>query len=363
MPVSGSLIDVIVSLVLLYILTALLCSALREIFASALRLRQKALARTIRDLCGEHDDPCVTNNLAERILDHPAVRNLRMAGRSAPAYLPSRLFAGALLDELSTLAQSEDRPRPRVPDLVAAAPNADLQRTLGLFAEETAFDRVGFRLRIEEWYDDAMDRVTGWYRRRSQGWILAVAALAAVLFNLDTLEIARAIWAGAASVAEGSPALPVGWPLSADDSPLAAGLQALSTIAAHPSKLLGFAVTAVAVSLAADLWFSLMRRLVPPRVARGSIAGPRATLPSAGVLADHPAAPERAESALEASGLTRDDIEDIQRALGMTGRFLTGRLDAATRSMIEEYQLSVGRRPTGILTPYLVERLLAPIDR
>lgn len=378
MPVSGSLIDVVVSLVLVYMLTALICSAVREFFASAFQLRQKALARTIRDLCGENEDPCVTNNLAGRILDHPAIRKLRMPGKAGPSYLSARLFAGALLAELTALAEAAGAVRPKIADLVAAAPNQDLQRTLGLFAQETGLDRPAFRQRIEDWYDDAMDRVTGWYRRRSQAWILTFAALVAVLLNIDTLEIARIIWMGSAAADLATPApdaslltagsgLPIGWSVAEDGRPWAMGWAVLSGILAHPSKLLGFAITAVAVSLTADLWFSLMRRrgalraagAVPER--RDAIVerGPSATAPiSSGALT-----PERAESDLEASGLTRDDIEDIQRALGMNGRFLTGRLDPATRSMIEEYQLSVGRRPTGVLTPYLVERLLAPSER
>lgn len=385
MPASGSLIDVVVSLVLVYLLTALICSAVREFVASALQLRQKALARAIRALCGENDDPCVTNNLAGRILNHPAIRKLRMPGKAGPSYLSARLFAGALLAELTALAETSGVARPRIADLVAAAPNQDLQRTLGLFAQETGLDRSAFRQRIEDWYDDAMDRVTGWYRRRSQAWILIFAAFVAVVLNIDTLEIARIIWAGAAVVDVGSPLsappeatiltvgpdLPVGWTVPEDSQPWTAGWAVLSGILAHPSKLLGFAITAVAVSLAADLWFSLMRRRGGLRAA-GAVPDRRNALQDRGRFAPAPIpaplpagdqAPERAESDLEASDLTRDDIEDIQRALGMNGRFLTGRLDPATRSMIEEYQLSVGRRPTGILTPYLVERLLAPFER
>ncbi|WP_028793001.1 peptidoglycan-binding domain-containing protein [Thalassobaculum salexigens] len=381
MPVSGSLIDVVVSLVLVYILTALICSAVREFFASAFQLRQKALARTIRDLCGENEDPCVTNNLAGRILDHPAIRKLRMPGRIGPSYLSARLFAGALLDELTVLAQASGTARPRVADLLAAAPNNDLRRSLGLFAQEAGMDRQAFRQRIEDWYDDAMDRATGWYRRRSRSWILIFAAAVAVALNIDTLEIARIVWTGTAAFGAGVPAagspqdailtagpgMPIGWIFAEESRPWTAGLAAVSVVASHPSKLLGFLITAVAVSLTADLWFSLLRR-------RGGLRATGA-LPERRMAGVHPApypaiqmsavglVPERAESDLEASGLTRDDIEDIQRALGMTGRFLTGHLDPATRSMIEEYQLSVGRRPTGVLTPYLVERLLNPSER
>ncbi|MDF1791071.1 MAG: hypothetical protein P1U88_04130 [Thalassobaculaceae bacterium] len=370
MPASGSLFDVVASLACVYGLTAVICSAVWEFVASALQFRQKALARTVRDLCGETDEPGQPNSLADRILEHPTIRKLRSPGKTGPSYLSARLFTGALIDELAGLARASGPARPHVSDLVSAAPNPDLRRTLALFADEANLDRQGFRARIEDWYEDAMDRATGWYRRRSRAWILLFAVAVALCLNLDTLQIARAVWMAPVDIAhmdmapaampKTDVAMPIGW------STLSG---AVTAILDSPVKILGFLITAVAVSIFADLWFSLLRQRGALRAAggvpvprsgmvplRADTAGPTTPVPCRGEV-------DRAESDLEASDLTRDDIEDIQRALGMTGRFLNGRLDAVTRSMIEEYQLSVGRRPTGILTPYLVERLLASADR
>ncbi len=351
MPVSGSLIEVVVGLALVYILTALICAAAREGFAFAFRLREKLLIGTIRALLGGDDGAA---QLCDRILGHPAIRNPRLPGGSGPSYLPARLFAAALLDDLTVRARASGTAHPRVVDLVTAAPNGDLQRSLHLFAQEAGLDRELFRQRIEAWYDDAMGRASACYRRRSRTWILAFAVAGVAVANIDTLEIARALWGGGATVGSG---FPIGWTASDPGGVLA-------TILDHPSKLLGFLITAVAVSYAAEFGYSLLqRRGSPGTAAERSAHGPGASPVSGPPLTGPRIVSERPESDLEASGLTRDDIEDIQRALGMTGRFLTGQLDPATRSMIEEYQLSVGRRPTGVLTPFLVERLLAPAER
>lgn len=47
---------------------------------------------------------------------------------------------------------------------------------------------------LARWYDAAMARVSGWYRRKVAGIALAVAAVAALLFNADTIGMARNIW-------------------------------------------------------------------------------------------------------------------------------------------------------------------------
>ncbi len=47
---------------------------------------------------------------------------------------------------------------------------------------------------MEKWYDEAMDRVTGWYKRYSQVFALILAFVIALLLNADTFEIGKAIY-------------------------------------------------------------------------------------------------------------------------------------------------------------------------
>jgi hypothetical protein len=47
---------------------------------------------------------------------------------------------------------------------------------------------------LARWYDQAMGRVTGWYRRKLVLVSLATAAVVALLFNADMIGMARNIW-------------------------------------------------------------------------------------------------------------------------------------------------------------------------
>ncbi len=47
---------------------------------------------------------------------------------------------------------------------------------------------------LARWYEQAMVRVSGWYRRKAAMIALGAAALAALLFNADTIGMARNIW-------------------------------------------------------------------------------------------------------------------------------------------------------------------------
>ena len=65
-----------------------------------------------------------------------------------------------------------------------------MQRAL-LAAIDTAqgdLDRA--RANIEAWYDSAMDRLSGWYKRTTHWILFGIALVLAVALNIDTLAIA-----------------------------------------------------------------------------------------------------------------------------------------------------------------------------
>ena len=69
-----------------------------------------------------------------------------------------------------------------------------VRRTLALLEREAGGDPVKFRANVETWFNDSMERVSGWYRRRTQLLLLFWAAAITVATNADTLVIAKALW-------------------------------------------------------------------------------------------------------------------------------------------------------------------------
>jgi len=52
-------------------------------------------------------------------------------------------------------------------------------------------DLVKFRFHIEQWFDDTMDRATGWYKQKIQFVLLIIGLVMAVLFNANTFVIVK----------------------------------------------------------------------------------------------------------------------------------------------------------------------------
>jgi len=50
------------------------------------------------------------------------------------------------------------------------------------------------RFNGEKWFDDAMDRASGWYKRNAQKLAFAIGLILALLFNVDSVGIATQLW-------------------------------------------------------------------------------------------------------------------------------------------------------------------------
>ncbi|WP_462186595.1 MULTISPECIES: hypothetical protein [unclassified Frankia] len=81
-----------------------------------------------------------------------------------------------------------------VEDGLAAMPPSPVKTAMTTAIVQAGGDREKVVLELARWYDDAMDRLSGWYKRRIAVFLLGYAVLLSVLFNLDAIGLARAFW-------------------------------------------------------------------------------------------------------------------------------------------------------------------------
>src|SRR5262245_57170218 len=208
---GSQVLEVAIGLVLLYLLLSLLCSSIREGLEAWQKTRASDLERGIRELLQDREG----TGLAKAVYEHPLVYGLYKGEyepaktlKNLPSYIPSRNFAVALMDIVArgpstpltaTGAQPVASPTSTAISLdtlrasVANVRNAPVQRTL-LTAIDTAQGNLGrAQANVEAWFDSSMDRVSGWYKRRTQTIIFVVGALLTAAVNADTLTIAESL--------------------------------------------------------------------------------------------------------------------------------------------------------------------------
>jgi hypothetical protein len=302
--------DVAIGLVLLYFLLAVLVSTLNEFVAAIADSRAKNLEIALRNLLDGNDHAGAA--LVTSFYNHPLIRSLHtrrffLAGPAGagkkPSYIPARMFRTALED---TILPADPAAGPRTArglrQSIGTLPPSQVRESLLALVNEGEADLEKTRAAIEQWFDDAMDRVSGWYKRQVGVILLLIALIVAFALNADTLAIgttlarnpeARAFAVAAAEQLAKQTPLPTK-PPAPDATPapsLSKVQEALQGVAesqlplgwhegdfaaidprkghwdALLLKFVGCALTGVAVSFGAPFWFDLLNKLVSVRTA------------------------------------------------------------------------------------------------
>ncbi|MGI9110863.1 MAG: hypothetical protein ACR2GT_01460 [Gaiellaceae bacterium] len=284
---DSAVLEVAFGLVFVFVILSFACSALNETISSIFNWRAQFLRRGIANLL----EPANLDRGLEqtgKLLEHPLLNALvrpvtpRSKRRHYPSYVPSRTFVAALLDFDRAGAAR------KVEDAIAAVPSEDARRALMVLYERADGDVTRFTRDAERWFDDSMERVSGWYRRRVQKVLWALAVALVVSLNIDTFRIAEQLWtqkavraavvarAEAVQPATGSTGLqevaddvtelqqlsiPIGW--TAETRPEGTYDWVLRIVL----KALGLLLTAAALTLGAPFWFDVLSKVARLRSA------------------------------------------------------------------------------------------------
>ena len=270
---GSAILDTAVGLIFVFLAVSLAVSAGNELLAALFKLRATNLLLGIQELL---QDPS-TEGLVTRFYKHPLIASLAPNG-AKPSYIPSRTFALALLDLVSPVTETSNRTLDNLKTEIKTLPPS-LQVTFRVLLDEAGQDIEQFKTQLEIWFNNTMDRASGWYKRKTQAIQVVLAFVIVVIANVDSIRITRSlsgvnsplrdsikdaahslVEAGlvqgppraqlsAATEAIGNLALPIGW--------VKGGF--------GPTTILGWVITALAASLGAPFWFDLLSRFVNVR--------------------------------------------------------------------------------------------------
>lgn len=381
----NSILDIAIGLVFVYLIVSIMVSSVHEIIASFLNHRGEMLKTGIEEMLSG------SKTLAQEILGHPLVQSLQK-GERLPSYLPASTFSAVFLDTLCSKHDLDHKVSPSV--LLDALPAGNEKRILTVMLDECGDDWTALQARVGQWYEDAMERVSGWYKRNCQLWLFGIALVLSVVCNIDSLNIVQRLWSDntarsyLAAQAEKlipqlnpqtlgdkdpykelgnqvakleelrSNQLPIGWPMK---TPII-------------FAILGWLLTALAASLGAPFWFDMLTKLLKIRGTGGkpgasaggtqenaSTGGTKtvaATAPPSVSPASTPSPPKNPAFNKVEAELRQHDIAAIQQALKIPNDKCTGQLDQLTRNEIAKWQKSNGGASSGVLTADQVRELL-----
>jgi hypothetical protein len=321
--VDNIVIDIALGLILFYVVMSLAASRVQEWIATLLKLRSTNLQSGIKQLLGD--------DYAAKVYAHPLIKNLAKENK-LPSYIDTKTLGTVLIDILSREKTERDAATPAPPsadgqgeqqapsngattplaysfeeleEIVASIQEPAVKQVLQSLLTRTETAALDLRDSLADWFDQGMDRVSGWYARQAKSIILVIAAVLTIGMNASTIHIAQDLWtnstlrealaAQAVEIAKQNDLqsfneisdqtlekFPIGWNTSALTcdgvlSCIGAGLSAvtdasLSEILKH---LLGWFLTIAAISLGAPFWFDLLGKVANLKGSGGKPGSPQ----------------------------------------------------------------------------------------
>ncbi len=322
---GSNVIEVFLGLILIYLVLSIITSTITEGIAHFLNMRGQNLYQAIERML---NDP----NMLANLYKHPLITSMSTNNERKPSYIPPHTFVNILLQMLvadpngkGTLdAQTQAALQALDPkDRLAQTHQAELQafkasqfaalktavqaqdkllgKALQALLADADQDIEIVRKNIETWFNDNMERASGWYKASVGRITVGIALLLALLLNVDSVYIftqlannpsARAIIVDLAediAVPEGSEAsvngVPeidttriqkeferlqlLGWPTPIGTNAAGSDLYDPADGRHFPqdtqgaiSRIIGWVITMAAITFGAPFWFDLLNKLV-----------------------------------------------------------------------------------------------------
>lgn len=247
---NSQVLDIVIGLVFIYLIYSLLATILMELLASIFSFRAKILERGVyrmlQDDCqftslyrstlllflpfrgtdnkaktwyrkllvkirrwlvyaSKHDKP---QEFIDSFYNHPTVQYMSEgAFRNKPAYLRKETFSKVITDLLKgTKLNAGGDIRGAIEDALEnnkikweeekrQSKELENSETTFLFLNSIWVDAQGdidkFKTYLEQWFEETMERASGWYKKNTQLLLFLLGLLIAYTFNIDTIRIVK----------------------------------------------------------------------------------------------------------------------------------------------------------------------------
>ena len=211
--------DVILGLMVVYLLLALVCTAINEWLSNMFSMKAKTLWEAVHNMIAkgdshdrpfwtyaflsifpkkDHDNSAKPTGKVYEFYAHPLIESLSQKGK-LPSYMSAQTFRMVFMN-MNKVHIPSSKDFEMLKASVSAIQDPRLNAILGSFVQnaELVENKVeAFNKQVEGWFDECMERASGWYKRQIQAITFVFAGLMVCLFNVDSIKLTRQLWTNA----------------------------------------------------------------------------------------------------------------------------------------------------------------------
>lgn len=204
------ILEVAISLAFMYCLLSIAVSSINEVIVYYLKERGKFLCTVLEEVL---KDTGVKRNFTKLLYAHPLIDRLKKNNDSLPSYISATQFSESLIDTInmdfenkahSFISSQEGGLKVNavsaIPEdaylkfkkAVEIMPFSDVKILLNSFLNGTeSYDKL--KANIQNWFNDYMDRTSGWYKAKQQWSLFIISCFVVIAFNVDTISVVKTL--------------------------------------------------------------------------------------------------------------------------------------------------------------------------
>lgn len=163
---------------------SLLASWINDRVSAFWQLRARTLQAGLQQMLGDDE-------LHQSLFGQPSIQAAKSADGRDPSYVSASQFSLAVIGVLnvgSAIGKTGQEAFNDIAQAISSLKQSRLKGVLTAILTQSDAKVDSFVSGVESWFDDEMDRVTGWYKRNATKALLFIGLALAIAFNVDTLR-------------------------------------------------------------------------------------------------------------------------------------------------------------------------------
>jgi hypothetical protein len=187
---NSQILDVAIGLLLMFLFQSILISGIHDLLVSMLAVRGKILKTFLITALKTKE---TKDTIFEQMSSSPFINNLKRKNRF-PSEITSRNFSDAIIELIIREDASKDNYITQIKNNIAKLPDSEFKSILIARLNESGDSYENFKASIEKWFDDYMDRISRWYKKRVTYFMYMFAFGSTLALNVDALFVMNELW-------------------------------------------------------------------------------------------------------------------------------------------------------------------------
>lgn len=191
---NSVVISIAITLVFIFLLLSLMVTAVNDIIFTVLRSKSKQLEKYLDELFFNDEQ---WKFIFSKIKNSPFINVLKKAPNKFPSTIPAENFSTALLahignNDLTIEALKKAVASNKEKESGESKKSEFFAILEALLSQNPTYEQL--RVEIDKIFNNAMDRLSGWYKRKAKLMSFMFAFLICAGFNVDTISISQNLW-------------------------------------------------------------------------------------------------------------------------------------------------------------------------